>query len=219
MDFHTKLRENHSYNNTSQPISMHLQENYLRHHDMKLDDDHDHQISFGVTNPNSSQGNFLQDFNINHIDHHQFHPNGPSSSSKNIIAPVFGVENLGFDGFDDSFEVYECKPFVDENFQYGGNFSCLNLPQRNHQVENINMNQSYEAFHSQETKPVDFVMPDDEVSCILSPSSVNYTKRTDFSYMRNKRKSFKVRKKSNMVKGQWTIEEDRYSYIYVYVKF
>ncbi|KAF7806074.1 Transcription factor MYB98 [Senna tora] len=78
-------------------------------------------------------------------------------------------------------------------------------------------NQSYVAYNSHQelTKPVDFVIAD-EVSCI-SPSSVDFYKRVGFNYKKNNRASslstrrtnLKVRKKSNMVKGQWTIEEDR----------
>lgn len=79
---------------------------------MKPDD-----LPLGV--PNSSQS-FLEDFTYD-IDHHhnQFHPNGSSSSN-----PVFEVH---FDTFD-NFDVYECKPFsennngkvvMDDDFEYG----------------------------------------------------------------------------------------------------
>ncbi|XP_054820788.1 transcription factor MYB98-like [Prosopis cineraria] len=206
MDLHTNLRD-HSY--TSQP--MHLQETYLKPN-MKLDD----ESPFGV--PNSSSQGFLQDFNY-HVDHHhnQVHLNGSSSSN-----PAFGIHTWSFDSFD-NFDVYECKPFVEinkgqalilDNTQYGANCS-LNVPQRSHQV---NKNQTYvPSFNSQEiTKPVNFVVPD-ELSCIYP--SMNYYRKVGFinkksnrvssSLTSTRRMSNRLRKKSNSVKGQWTIEEDR----------
>ncbi|XP_028778405.1 transcription factor MYB98-like [Neltuma alba] len=206
MDLHTNLRDS-SYT-LSQP--MHLQETYLRPNMTKLD-----ESPFGV--PNSSQG-FLQDFNyhVDHQHHHhnQFHLNESSSSN-----PAFGgIHTLSFDSFD-NFDVYECKPIVEINnnghaqvlddFQYGANCS-LNVPQRNE----ANMNQTYVPFNnSQEIiRPVNFVVPD-ELSCI-SPS-VNYYRKVGFNKKSNRvssslrRTSHRLRKKSNAVKGQWTIEEDR----------
>ncbi|KAI9087653.1 hypothetical protein K1719_030523 [Acacia pycnantha] len=217
MDLHTNLRDN-SY--TSQPIMHDLQETYLRPN-MKLD-----ESPFGV--PNSSSQGFLQDFNY-HLDddhhHNQFHLDG--SSSSNPVAAFGMIHTLSFDSFD-NFDVYECKPFVvDEinnnaqhaqvldNFQYEAtNYCSLNVPvQRNHQV---NMNhQTYVPFsnNSQEIiKPVNFVVPD-ELSCI-SPS-VNYYRKVGFNKKSNRlsstrrTSSYRLRKKSNAVKGQWTIEEDR----------
>lgn len=217
---HTNLRDN-SY--TSHPI-MHFQETYQLRPNMKLD-----ESPFGGV-PNSSQG-FLQDFNYqvdDNYNHNQFHLNGSSSSNP---ASALGIHTLSFESFD-NFDVYECKPnFVDEinnnvhdhaqvvldDFQYeaDANYCSLNnMPhQRNHQVND--MTQTYVANfnNSQEIiKPVNFVLPDDELSCIAP--SMNYYRKFGFNKKNNRRttSSYRLRKKSNAVKGQWSIEEDRYIY-------
>ncbi|XP_061366806.1 transcription factor MYB98-like [Gastrolobium bilobum] len=196
MDHETNLRENY----VSQP--MHLQESYLKPN-MK------DALPFGAP---SSQG-FLQDFH--HID--QFHLNGSSSNQ------VFGVQTPNFDPFGNvtsagvqpELEVYECKPFAEngsvhahvmDNFQYEG--YGLNLPRRN-QLDMMVANQSYLPINPPETKSLSFIVPD-EVSCI---STANYYKRVGLNKNNREfpttRRTFKVRKKSNIVKGQWTVEEDR----------
>ncbi|KAK7389081.1 hypothetical protein VNO78_23913 [Psophocarpus tetragonolobus] len=200
MDIETNLTQNYD----SQP--MHLQENYLK---PSMED----QLPFGAP---SSQG-FLQDFH--HIDHH-FHVNNGSSSN-----PIFVVQTPNFEPFDHSvtcesappdFEVYECKPFFEsnsssnahlmDNFQYVG--YTLNLPRAN-QPDMMVTNQSYMPFNTLETKPLNFVVPD-EVSCISPP---NYYKRVGLnkntSESPSSRRTLKSRKKSNVVKGQWTSDEDR----------
>lgn len=191
--------------------------------------------NFGVPNSSSSQGNtnFLQE--LLHID-----PFQPSGSSQN---PIFGVQNPNFQtpfeyftyGCSSAdFDGYESKPFVGnnvvkgqskvmDNFQYGGsdNYSnTLNLPQRNinhHQIMEMmdsNQSQYYVPFDPQETKPVmNFVVPDDEVSCISPDHS--FCRRVGLNSKNNRTSSpttrtCKVRNKSNVVKGQWTVEEDRY---------
>lgn len=186
MDLETKLRENY----VSQP--------------------------FGVP---SSQGIFLHDF---HQIDHQFQHGNNGSSSNPIQTPNFDpCGNFNYQcspvGFDNAY--HELKPFVDQNsgsghahvmdnFLYGG--FGFNLPQRN-QLDMMVANQSYFQLNPQEIiKPVNFVVPD-EVSGI---SSVNYSKR-DVMNKNNRaypitRRSYKVRKKSNIVKGQWTAEEDGY---------
>jgi myb proto-oncogene protein len=206
MVLETNLREN--YASQSQPI--HLQENYLKPR-MK-----DELIPFGA---HSSQGNFLQDFH--HID--QFHVHGSSSSNQ-----VFGVQTQNFDPFGNAecantnFEVYDGKPFGEnningsehaqliDNFQYDG--YSLNIPRRNH-IDLMVENHSYFPFNNpSETKPLNYVVPDDEVSSI---TPTNYYQRAGLN--RNNRllspttrRAFKARKKSNIVKGQWTVDEDRY---------
>ncbi|KAI4343748.1 hypothetical protein L6164_011058 [Bauhinia variegata] len=203
MDLETKLREN--YVLQSQP--MHLQEHFLK---ANMRD----ELPFGVP---SSQG-FLQDFH--HIDH-QFHVNGSSSN------PPFGVQTPSFDPSDTfnygcssaDFDVYECKPFVEnngtghaqvmDNFQYGNH--GLNLPQRNNQVDMLGGNQTCVPFNSQEIiKPMNFVIPD-EVSCI---TPANYYKKVGLNKNNRAsstiaRRTYKVRNKSSIVKGQWTADEDR----------
>ncbi|KAI5417006.1 transcription factor MYB98 [Lathyrus oleraceus] len=203
MVLETNLRENYA----SQPL--HLHENYLKP-SMK-----DELPNF---NAQSSQGNFLQDFH--HID--QFHVHGSSSSNH-----VFGVQTQNFDPFGNEqcantgFEVYNDKSFPEnnnssnqhahfiDNFQYDG--YGLNIPRRNH-LDLMVENQSYFPFNNaSETKPLNYVVPDDEVSSI-APTS--YYQRGDLN--RNNRllspttrRAFKAKKKSSIVKGQWTVDEDR----------
>ncbi|KAL4274494.1 hypothetical protein AHAS_Ahas20G0012800 [Arachis hypogaea] len=83
-------------------------------------------LPFGISN--SSHG-FYQDLH-HHVDQfHQVNVNGNSSSSNHQVS----LTNL------DSFDVYECKPFVENNnvhvmddFQYnGGGFGNLNLTNNN----------------------------------------------------------------------------------------
>ncbi|KAK7330497.1 hypothetical protein VNO77_24692 [Canavalia gladiata] len=194
MDIETTLRESY----TLQP--MNLQENYMK---PSMKDD----LPFGAA---SSQC-FLQDFP-------QFNVNDYSSN------PVFGVQTPNFNPFDHNvtcesapadFDVYECKPLAEnngsghahllDNFQYEG--YSLNLPKRN-QLDMMVANPSYLPFNPLETKPLNFVAPD-EFSCIPT----NYYKRVGLNKSNrespNTRRSFKVRKKSNIVKGQWTADEDR----------
>ncbi|KAE9601429.1 hypothetical protein Lal_00024040 [Lupinus albus] len=199
MDLDTDHRENYA----SQP--MHLQENYLKPGTKD-------ELPFAAP---SSQG-FMQDFQ--HVD--QFHHANASSSNQN-----FGVQTQNFDPFVNiicgcsqaDFEGYECKPFVENNgnvnhahvmedFQYEG--YSMNLPRRN-QMDMMPSNQIYLPFNPLETKPLNFVAPD-EVSCI---SATNYYRR--FGLNRNNktspttRRSCKVKKKPNIVKGQWSEHEDR----------
>ncbi|XP_068461693.1 transcription factor MYB98-like [Phaseolus vulgaris] len=199
MDIEANLTENYA----SQP--MHVQENCLK---PSMGD----ELPFGAP---SSQG-FLQDYH--HID--QFPVNNGSSSN-----PIFGVHTPNFDPFDHNvncesappdFEVFECKPIAESNgsahahlmhnFQYVG--YSLNLPRTN-QMDMVVANQRYLPFNALETKPLNFVVPD-EVSCISPP---NYYKRVGLNKNLREspttRRTFKARKKSNIVKGQWTSDEDR----------
>ncbi|KAL2321827.1 hypothetical protein Fmac_026206 [Flemingia macrophylla] len=115
-----------------------------------------------------------------------FHVNGSSSSN-----PVFGVQtHPNFDPFDHNVTCYS-----------------LNLPRTN-QLDEMIANQTYMPFNALETKPLNFVVPD-EVSCV---SPLNYYKRVasdkNIRESPSTRRTFKARKKSNIVKGQWTAEED-----------
>lgn len=166
------------------------------------------EFSFEITP--SSKG-FLQDFQ--YLD--QFRPNG-CSSNPNLVAQTqcYDLFNNFTYGCSTDFDVYECKPFADngghshvmDNFQSGG---YLNLPQQN-PTDIVGSDRSHMAFFTgQDIKPVKFVIPD-EVSCITAENG--YYKKVGM----NKNKSLsttmranKGRKKSNVVKGQWTIEEDR----------
>ncbi|XP_019464038.1 PREDICTED: transcription factor MYB98-like [Lupinus angustifolius] len=158
----------------------------------------------------------MQDFQ--HID--QFHHANASSPNQ-----VFGVQTQNLDPFANvtcgcskaEFDGYDGKAFVEnngssshahviDNFQYEG--YGLN-PHRRSQMNMMASNQSYLPFNPLETKPSNFVAPD-EVSCI-SPAvyynriGLNRSNKTSLTTTR----SCKVRKKTNIVKGQWTENEDR----------
>ncbi|KAK7849212.1 transcription factor myb98 [Quercus suber] len=185
------LNNNFTYgeNLASQPIL--LSDNYLESY-MKDD--------FSFEAP-SSKG-FLQD--IHHLD--LFQTNGSSSN------PIFGVQTQCIST---DFDIYECKPFMDngghghvmDNFQSGG---YLNLPQRN-PIDIMGSDRSHMVFTTCQDiiKPLNFVVPD-EVSCITAENG--YYKKIGMNKNRafpTTKKPQKGRKKSNVVKGQWTVEEDR----------
>ncbi|KAG8652564.1 hypothetical protein MANES_06G105800v8 [Manihot esculenta] len=112
-----------------------------------------------------------------------------------------------------------CKPFADnngghgqvmDNFQNGG---FLNLP--HNQSNSIgtmmgsNQGQGNMSLGFQEMKPINFVVPD-EVSCINA--NQEYHKKVGVDKNRassSMGRTWRGRKKNNVVKGQWTIEEDR----------
>ena len=201
MELDTKFRENLA----SQPIL--LSDNYLESY-MKDD--------FSFEAP-SSKG-FLQE--IHHLD--QFQTNGSS------LNPIFGVQTQWTST---DFDIYECKPFMDngghghvmDNFRSGG---YLNLPQRN-PIDIMGSDRSHMVFTTCQDiiKPLNFVVPD-EVSSITAENG--YYKKIATNKNRafpTTKKPQKGRKKSNVVKGQWTVEEDRYKrfhssiYIYIWIIF
>lgn len=206
MELDTKLTENFA----SQPML--LSDNYLMKPYIK------DEFSFEAP---SSKG-FLQDFH--HPD--QFQTNESSSN------PIFGVPTQCYDSFNNftygcstDFDISECKPFADncghghvmDNFQSGG---YLNLSQRN-PIDIIGSDRidmaAYIAY--QDIKPVNFVVPD-ELSSITAENM--YYKRVAMNKNRalpTTIRTYKGRKKCNVVKGQWTIEEDRYKkgLIFVFV--
>jgi len=197
MELDTKLTENFAL----QPML--LSDNYLVKPYIK------DEFSF---EPPSSKG-FLQDF---HHPDDQFQTNGSSSN------PIFGVQTQCYDSFNNftygcstDFDIPECKPFADncgnghvmDNFQSGG---YLNLSQRNpiDIVGSDGIDMAYTAY--QDIKPVSFVVPD-ELSSITAENM--YYKRVGMNKNRalpTTIRTYKGRKKCNVVKGQWTIEEDRY---------
>ncbi|KAJ6688173.1 hypothetical protein OIU74_016810 [Salix koriyanagi] len=171
----------------------------------------------------SSKG-FLQDFD--HLDEdqdNQFHASGSASN------PYFGVQTgSNFDSFDAfpyglsssdiHFYDYECKPLVgningdgqvNENLQGGAAY--LNLSSQRNSIDGIGSNQGHVSLNFEEIKPVSFVVPD-EVSCVGAAKNeckrkmgLNKTR----ALLPSARKTWTGPKKNSVVKGQWTIEEDR----------
>ncbi|KAJ0106724.1 hypothetical protein Patl1_18048 [Pistacia atlantica] len=164
----------------------------------------------------SSKG-YLQDFH--HLDH-QFHASNP----------MFGVQTPCFDSLDafsahgylsSNFDFYECKPFADNNdvghVQVMNNFQSGGYLEHYHQILNppvdvTGSNQSHMTLSFQEIRPANFVVSD-EVSCVSADNISSYYKKSGMNknnrpYL-STRRTLKVGKKYNVVKGQWTIDEDR----------
>lgn len=188
-----------------------LRENPSSHQVCKKD-----EFSFQVF---ASKGNYLQEFH--HLDHFN-----PIDSSSN---PVVEDENLcNFDPFnpyscgcssnnniavEDLYEFNKacadqnggCGQVMD-NFQSSGD--CYNFHQRN-QIDIMGLERNSIPMNLQEIKPVNFIVPD-EVSCITSGNGhfqkAVVNKNLNFSSLL---RAAKGRKKPTVIKGQWTVEEDR----------
>ena len=173
----------------------------------------------------SAKGNnYLQEFH--HLDH-QLHPIANSSSNNHVMED----ENLcsNFDSLNNNQyshgidqEMYEfnykgnaAADQVMDNFQNCGDYYyyCNNFHQRNHQIEimGLERNSINIPLNFPEIKPVNFMVPD-EVSSIDSARNGHIQK----GIINNKNVNFssllrtsKGRKKPNVIKGQWTVEEDR----------
>lgn len=185
----------------------------------------------------SSSKGYLQDFH--HLDN-QFHQYANGSSSNPMFGvqnpcfePYSNDNAYIYDqGSPTDVSFYECKPLnfaenlghgqVLDNFQSGSG-GYLNFP--NHISNPIGhmMGISHRSNNflpltnsSQDIKPMSFVVPD-EVSRIDSENG--YYKRVGMNHKGTSRLStiartgstFKGRKKNHVVKGQWTIDEDRYN--------
>nr|WRO64641.1 MYB transcription factor protein [Rosa persica] len=179
----------------------------------------------------SSSKGYLQDFH--HLDN-QFHQYANGSSSN----PMFGVQNPCFEpyysdnnaytcdqGSPTDVNFYECKPLnIAENLGHGqvlDNFQSLNFPNpRSNPIGHMigishrSSTNFLPLTNSQDIKPMSFVVPD-EVSCINSENGyykgagINHKGTSRLSTIARAGSTFKGRKKNNVVKGQWTIDEDR----------
>ncbi|XP_023516757.1 transcription factor MYB98-like [Cucurbita pepo subsp. pepo] len=205
MEFESSLRQN-----LSSQIQQVCSENYAQI--CKND-----ELSFEIF---ASKGNYLQEFH--NLDH--FHPIGSSSNH-----PVMEDENLcSFDplnpysygcssnnnmGIEDLYDFSKgcttdqnggCGQVMD-NFQ-----SCGDYYYQRNQIEIMGLERnSMIPLNFQEIKPVNFIVAD-EVSCVTSghghiQKAIMNKNATFPSLLRTS----KVRKKPTVIKGQWTIEEDR----------
>ena len=178
----------------------------------------DHQF------PANASSKTLQ-FGVHHPDH-QFPAN---ASSKTL---QFGVHTACLDPFENftygssmNLDVYELKPFT-EDIEMAENFPTNNgggggeggyLLQHHHQRAAVVATAAAEmvgpvGFNCQEIKPVNFVIPD-KVSCITGENHLY--KKISMNSAKNRvsqalEKTHKGRNKPHVVKGQWTIEEDRW---------
>ncbi|KAK8981396.1 hypothetical protein V6N11_027818 [Hibiscus sabdariffa] len=171
---------------------------------------------FETTNlSSSSKDYYMQDFH--HLDHddHQIHVNGSSSSN-----PVFVYDSL--DAFPyslstNSVDFYESKPFaaaadhgsvghgqVMDNFGSVGLLNLCHQSQRNSSNDVI-MGSDVGNYMA---ATFDFVVAD-EMSCVTAENGYYNKNRALANSTSRRSSSWKGRKKSNGVKGQWTMEEDR----------
>ncbi|XP_050378183.1 transcription factor MYB98-like [Argentina anserina] len=185
----------------------------------------------------SSSKGYLQDFH--HLDNqfHQYASCSSSNTMMSLQNPCFEPfynDNNAYtcdQGSPTDVSFYECKPLnisensghgqVLDNFQSGSGGGYLNYPNpRSNAIGNM-MGITHRSgtnflplINSQDIIPVSFVVPD-EVSCINSENG--YYKRAGMNHKGTSRLSaiaragsaIKGRKKNNVVKGQWTIDEDR----------
>ncbi|KAL5813864.1 hypothetical protein ACOSQ4_024505 [Xanthoceras sorbifolium] len=241
-----KLRENHQ----TQPVFLSENNDYTKPY-MK------NEIPLEVPFSNNNKGTYLQDFH--HLDH-QFHANGSSSSN-----PHFGVQTPCFEPFDafpyggyssSNFDIYECKPFADNNYNgghgqvmdnfqsTGGGYNLNHHHHQQHQFSNpgddhvmmmMHGSDHHHHHHQSQIMPytfqdmnnkqpvINFVAPD-EVSCVNNNNNSNnnvdngdyyknkvgnFNKNSSRLHPSTKKTSLKGGKKSSIVKGQWTIDEDR----------
>ncbi|XP_059639249.1 transcription factor MYB98-like [Cornus florida] len=196
MELDTKYREDLTY----QPLL--LSHNFLK---PEIED----EFSF----ESCSSKNFFQD--LHHFD--QFLLN------ESLVNLEPGVQTTCFDPIDpfshgnsnnlNFFEQF--KPFhvenggngaIMQNFQVGGYF---NYPKKTPVDVTMAGRTLTFPLSYQEAKPMNFVIPD-EGSCIMADNG--YYKEVGMkknSASKSNKKACKSRKKSNSIKGQWTIEEDR----------
>ncbi|KAK4264342.1 hypothetical protein QN277_025537 [Acacia crassicarpa] len=221
MDLDTKIRQNYVSQHPMQLQEMEAKSNVK---DLELS-------NFGV--PSSQGNNFLQDLLF--IDPFQAYgcSSNPVTTGFQTANSVNPFDSFSFGCSSSSaidFDVYESKPFneningnivMENNFQFGGNNYSFNVvSQERNQMEMVGadnlMSNYYLPFDSQETnKTMNFVVPEDEVSIISADHSflrrvgLNNNKKNRRLSSTSTRRACKVRNKSNVVKGQWTVEEDR----------
>ncbi|XP_039046391.1 transcription factor MYB98-like [Hibiscus syriacus] len=167
---------------------------------------------FETTIPSSSSKDYyLQDFH--HLDHdHQIHVNGSSSN------PVYVYDSL--DAFpyscsSNSLDFYECKPIaaaadhgsvghgqIMDNFESVG---LLNLCHQRNLSNDIIIGSDVGNYMA---APFDFVVAD-AMSSVTAENGYCNKNRALANSTTRRTTNWKGRKKSNGVKGQWTMEEDR----------
>lgn len=145
----------------------------------------------------------------------QFSTNGPSLNSGLAIQntcfyPFFNGSSSKY------IDIYETKPFAQngrcvENFQRQGNYFNQS---HGTSFNATGSNQSRTSFNLQEIKNFNLGLHD-EMSCITAENgyyrnvSTNKNYKCNSSSASSSKKYCKNGKKSNVVKGQWTVEEDR----------
>lgn len=146
-----------------------------------------------------------------HFEHYQ--------RSQNLLFPEVSPESYAFHSTPTDLEIFECKPVVEtygiggghgqlvvDNFQGGGYLG--------NSTERMGLGMHLHFNSQLDVKPVSFVAPD-EISCISAGNrygchSQYGTKKSQAVLASSSaQRTSKNRKKPHVVKGQWTVEEDR----------
>ncbi|KAK6924845.1 SANT/Myb domain [Dillenia turbinata] len=180
----------------------------------------------GLPSSTSVPPSYMQD--LHHLDHHcHFNNNSASSSSSN---PTFGIQQptyydsynaLAYGSSSNDADFYETKPFalvnggvgssLIDNF-YDGGFLNYVPPQRN-AFDITDSESNLLPMNYQELKPLNpGISIQDEYLCMAANNGIfkNVELNTK-NPIGPRRRDLKSRnnKKSTVVKGQWTVEEDR----------
>ncbi|KAK2663746.1 hypothetical protein Ddye_002320 [Dipteronia dyeriana] len=235
MELGTKLREN---NQTTHPAVYLSENNYTITNKSYMKNEIPFEVTFSNKQLGNCLQDFHHlDHNHGQFHANGSSSNPIFGVQTPCFEPFESLPYGGGGGYSSNFDFYECKPFADHsNYNNGGhgqvmdNFQTttggyLNHHHHQHQISNpgdqVMMMMPY-TFHQEMNKPaVTFIVPD-EVSCVNNNNNIvdddgNYykNKKVGSSFNKNKfhssstKKTWKGGKKSNVVKGQWTIEEDR----------
>ncbi|XP_042499857.1 transcription factor MYB98-like [Macadamia integrifolia] len=193
MDFETKYRENLSYPPTI------LSENYMK---PGFDD------GFSLDACSSSKGS-LQDYS----QFDQFHVDDLSSNSKSgVLPPYFNQFETLASGSSSNFDIFESKSFIEvgdkevmEKFQNRVFMNCPPIRIKPDVIDLDRMTYPSLNFRDLEFPNLPFFPPE---TCISEDQNrfcrKMATNRKNFS----SRRTSKVQKRTNLIKGQWTTEED-----------
>lgn len=206
MEFDPKFRENMSPQHQHHPMML-SENNILK----------PFQTTTPLSSSSSSKDYYLQDFH--HLDDDDDDDQIQVNASSSSWNPVFSVNAACYDPFDafpyacstNRVDFYECKPFaadhstgnlghghVMDNFQ--SSVGLLNL--RNTISNDVIMMGSDVGY----LPSFEFPKLGDEVSCVTAENGYRVSVDSTSSRIRT---NWKGRKKTNGVKGQWTMEEDR----------
>lgn len=152
-------------------------------------------------------------FNLNpdhHVDH--FNVEGYSSSD-----PLYGIQAPWVsEGFLKDFNAYASTLFASDG--NNGNMHGFESSQNNLVQPMAGQSQIYLPLNIKELGSANVRLADDvSISCITLENGYQsraYQKKRKRVHIR---KASKVQKKHNIIKGQWTPQEDRYIYIELYI--
>lgn len=195
MEFDTGCRDDLGFGST------YLPENYLK---PGLGDD-------GFTLDACSSKGYIQDFH--QLD--QFPVDGLLSNSKfGVPTPCFDQFEASGNGCPANFNLSEWKPFIEmEKFQNRGFLNCAQrIP-----AEAMEQDKIYPPLNFQELESSNMAFLPEGISCRTAENrycrKINGMNRKSMTI----RKTSKDQRKANVIKGQWTNEEDRLHKIFIYL--